>query len=285
MSKSTSDNGNGNIFYGYADPSKEVNSPNFNFCGSKDPSMKFNAPSSMSAAGNKNPTTDMTKSNSDNGNGNIFYGYADPSKEVNSPNFNFYGYADPSKEFNAPSSMRAGNKNPTIDMTKNPSKELNAPSSTTGIPHRQHGNGAPSKEFQVGNVSINETIYFFQKDVRPGKMVYLPLFIAARDMTPFLPDRVAKSIPFLSDKLPEILKHFSVKPESRKADTINETIRSCERVAINGEEKYCATSLESFVDLSISKLGKKSSFCQTSLKKKQKPTIYNCQGSAKYGRK
>lgn len=48
---------------------------------------------------------------------------------------------------------------------------------------------------------------------------------------------------------------------------MNETIKGCERVAINGEEKYCATSLESFVDLGVSKLGKNIQLLSTELGK------------------
>ncbi|KAM3687744.1 hypothetical protein ACB098_10G100100 [Castanea mollissima] len=49
---------------------------------------------------------------------------------------------------------------------------------------------------------------------------------------------------------------FSVKPGSMEADIIQSTIEECEKTGIKGEEKYCATSLESMVDFSTSKLGK-----------------------------
>ncbi|MBA0795222.1 hypothetical protein Gohar_006115, partial [Gossypium harknessii] len=104
--------------------------------------------------------------------------------------------------------------------------------------------------------SINETTYIFEKDLRPGKLVNFPSLITAGDRTPFLADRVAKSVPFSSAKLPEILNHFSLKPQTREANTITETIGGCERAAIDGEQKFCASSLESFIDLSIATLGK-----------------------------
>ncbi|WRX31806.1 BURP domain - like 10 [Theobroma cacao] len=112
-----------------------------------------------------------------------------------------------------------------------------------------------NRELKLDNTAINETIYFFQKDLRPGKMVNLPLLIKTKDMTPFFPFQVAKSIP------------FRVTTESREVDSVNETIKGCERVAINGEEKYCATSLESFVDLGVSKLGKNIQLLSTELGK------------------
>ncbi|TYI12822.1 hypothetical protein ES332_A08G015400v1 [Gossypium tomentosum] len=107
-------------------------------------------------------------------------------------------------------------------------------------------------------VSVDETTFFFQRDLRTGKLVNLPNLIATGDKTPFLPDRVAKSIPFSSAKLPEILNHFS----------------GCERAAINGEQKFCATSLESFIDLSISKLGKQIQLLSIEFSKETKNPLF-----------
>ncbi|XVE63924.1 hypothetical protein DITRI_Ditri07aG0059900 [Diplodiscus trichospermus] len=95
------------------------------------------------------------------------------------------------------------------------------------------------------------------KDLHDGTKVKLPLLITPRDNTTFLPRRVSESTPFSSAKLPEILKHNKLKPGSRAANSVNETIRNCERSSFDGEEKSCATtSLESFTDLSVSMLGK-----------------------------
>ncbi|KAA3471669.1 dehydration-responsive protein RD22-like [Gossypium australe] len=123
-------------------------------------------------------------------------------------------------------------------------------------------------------VSVDETTFFFQRDLRTGKLVSLPNLIATGDKTPFLPDQVAKSIPFSSAKLPEILNHFSLKPQTRDANTICETIRGCERAAINGEQKFCATSLESFIDLSISKLGKQIQLLSIEFSKETKNPLF-----------
>ncbi|MBA0825624.1 hypothetical protein Goarm_010553, partial [Gossypium armourianum] len=122
----------------------------------------------------------------------------------------------------------------------------------------RHGNEEEALKESKGKMvsSIHETMFFFQKDLRTGKLVNLPSLIAASDRTPFLPDRVAKSIPFSSSKFPEILNHFSLKPQTREAEIMKRTIRVCEREAINGEQMFCVTSLESFIDLSIATLGK-----------------------------
>lgn len=87
--------------------------------------------------------------------------------------------------------------------------------------------------------SIHETFFFFQKDLHTGKLVNLPRLITASDRTPFLPDRVAKSVLFSSGKVPEILN------QTREADSIDETIRGCGRESINGEQEFCATSFPS----------------------------------------
>ncbi|CAK7353374.1 unnamed protein product [Dovyalis caffra] len=56
--------------------------------------------------------------------------------------------------------------------------------------------------------------------------------------------------------LPEIYSEFSVKPGSMEAEVMKDTIQECENPGIRGEEKYCATSLESMIDFSTSNLGK-----------------------------
>ncbi|TYI80266.1 hypothetical protein E1A91_D05G076600v1 [Gossypium mustelinum] len=91
-----------------------------------------------------------------------------------------------------------------------------------------YGNADPSMGFGRGSIisRTNITMYFFENDLYP------------------------ESIPFSSDEFPGILKLFSLKPESREAKAMNRTIAMCERRVIEGEDMYCATSLESLVDLS-----------------------------------
>ncbi|XVF04710.1 hypothetical protein REPUB_Repub05bG0108500 [Reevesia pubescens] len=195
----------------------------------------------------------------------------------NHENNNVFYTSDPSKEFktvDAPNSM--------IDMTQHsnsgdgiPRKESIGKTNSLGGNQDAYVDSNLHRKFKVENAAINETIYFFQKNLQPGKMVNLPLLIMKRDMTSFLPDRVAQAIPFSSDKLPKILKHFSLKPQSREADTMNETIKGCERVAINGEEKFCATSLESFIELSISKLGKNIQLLSNELAKETNNSLFS----------
>ncbi|KAH6783775.1 BURP domain-containing protein [Perilla frutescens var. hirtella] len=72
----------------------------------------------------------------------------------------------------------------------------------------------------------------------------------------FLPRQLADSTPFSSNKLPEIYSEFSVNPGSDEAAAMKKTIQECEDAGIRGEEKLCATSLESMVDFTTSKLGR-----------------------------
>ncbi|KAI6680063.1 hypothetical protein NL676_033944 [Syzygium grande] len=80
-------------------------------------------------------------------------------------------------------------------------------------------------------------------------------FTKTSDSAAFLPCEEAKTLPFSSGKLPDILDHFSLKPGSVEAEIMKDTIKECEEAGIKGEEKYCATSLESMIDYTKSKLG------------------------------
>ncbi|XP_050221140.1 BURP domain protein RD22-like [Mercurialis annua] len=88
------------------------------------------------------------------------------------------------------------------------------------------------------------------------------------DTARFLPRQVSDSIPFSSDKLPEILNMFSVKPKTVEAETITNALEDCEVPKIKGEDKYCATSLESLVDFVVSKLGHRVKVVSTEIKTK-----------------
>ncbi|KAJ6795705.1 BURP domain-containing protein 3 isoform X1 [Iris pallida] len=98
------------------------------------------------------------------------------------------------------------------------------------------------------------TLFFLEKDMRPGTKMTLH-FTRTTSGAPFVPRRVANSVPFSSSKLPEILDHFSIQPNTAEADAVENTLHECEEPALDGESKFCATSLESMVELSTSSLG------------------------------
>nr|CAH59196.1 BURP-domain containing protein [Plantago major] len=96
------------------------------------------------------------------------------------------------------------------------------------------------------------SLFFLEKDMHAGTKMKLQ-FVKTSNQATFLPRQVADSIPFSSKRFPEILRKF--KPTSDEADIMKDTIKDCEDEGIKGEEKFCATSLESMIDFCTSKLG------------------------------
>ncbi|VAI52560.1 unnamed protein product [Triticum turgidum subsp. durum] len=102
-------------------------------------------------------------------------------------------------------------------------------------------------------------LFFLEKDLHmhAGRKKLMKLHFMA---TPgagdkFLPRSEADAIPFSSDKVPEILGHFSLKQDSQEAAQMAQTLRHCEAPAAEGEHKWCPTSLESMIDIATSSLG------------------------------
>lgn len=98
-------------------------------------------------------------------------------------------------------------------------------------------------------------LFFKENDLHYGTKMDLH-FTPSSSQATFLPRQVADSIPFSSSKVNDVFTKFSIKPESEEANAVKNTLSECEETSIKGEEKYCATSLESMVDFSTSKLGK-----------------------------
>ncbi|KAK4277041.1 hypothetical protein QN277_015099 [Acacia crassicarpa] len=100
----------------------------------------------------------------------------------------------------------------------------------------------------------NVALFFLEKDMKAGHKMKLH-FTQSSNQASFLPRELANSIPFSSAKFNDILNRFDIKPESEEAEVMKNTVKECEEAGIKGEEKYCATSLESMVDFTRSKLG------------------------------
>ncbi|KFK27813.1 hypothetical protein AALP_AA8G433300 [Arabis alpina] len=117
----------------------------------------------------------------------------------------------------------------------------------------------------------NAALFFLEKDLVPGKAMNVRF--NAEDgyggKTAFLPR--GETVPFGSEKFSEILNTLSVRPGSEEAEMMKKTIEECEAKRVGGEEKYCATSLESMVDFSVSKLGKDLRAVSTEVSKKNLP--------------
>lgn len=116
----------------------------------------------------------------------------------------------------------------------------------------------------------NVALFFLEKDLHPGRKMNLH-FTRTTSGATFLPRQAADAIPFSSDKLPQVMEKFSVEPQSIEAKLMRQTIDQCEEPAQQGEEKYCATSLESMVDFSTSKLGTSVQPMSTEVEKEDTP--------------
>ncbi|KAE8692644.1 hypothetical protein F3Y22_tig00110831pilonHSYRG00315 [Hibiscus syriacus] len=91
------------------------------------------------------------------------------------------------------------------------------------------------KDLEVGN---SMSIYFRKKDSSTSPL--------------FLPRDEAKAIPFSLTELPNFLRFFSFSQDSPQAKAMEATLRECETPAIKGEIKFCATSIASMLDFTIS---------------------------------
>ncbi|WVZ18549.1 hypothetical protein V8G54_005871 [Vigna mungo] len=98
------------------------------------------------------------------------------------------------------------------------------------------------------------TLFFSEEGLRRGAKLDL-YFPKIKYLTLLLPREITEHIPFSSDKINEILETLAVKPDSKNAENVEETLKNCEDPGMSGEEKHCATSVESMVDFVTSKLG------------------------------
>ncbi|KAM0053568.1 putative BURP domain-containing protein [Helianthus debilis subsp. tardiflorus] len=113
---------------------------------------------------------------------------------------------------------------------------------------------------QVSKNHLNDNpiakLLFLEKDLQQyGEMKLC--FMKDNQKKPFLPKNVSDSIPFSSKDLPVIYNKFSINPDSMVAELMKQTLSLCEHKGIEGEEIFCATSLESMVDFCTAKLGGK----------------------------
>ncbi|KAJ1387169.1 BURP domain, partial [Sesbania bispinosa] len=116
-------------------------------------------------------------------------------------------------------------------------------------------------------------IIFLEEDLQPGKTLEVP-FVKRKYTVPLLPRQVTQHIPFSLGKMKEILEMLAVKPNSKNAEIVEKTIGRCEAPPMDGEEKYCATSLESMVDFITSKLGKNVRTISTEVERETKLQIF-----------
>ncbi|KAJ6766361.1 hypothetical protein OIU79_022337 [Salix purpurea] len=128
------------------------------------------------------------------------------------------------------------------------------------------------KSIQQKNALPNSTLFYLYNDLHPGKKMKLQFTNSGTKVT-FLPRQVAESIPFSSDQLSEILEYFSLQVNSKEAQVIIDEVGSCESPNMEGEEKYCATSLESLIDFNVERLGQNVEVLSTDPGEKQEYTV------------
>uniref|UniRef100_A0A0D9ZVR5 BURP domain-containing protein n=1 Tax=Oryza glumipatula TaxID=40148 RepID=A0A0D9ZVR5_9ORYZ len=110
----------------------------------------------------------------------------------------------------------------------------------------------------VNPASSAASVFFLEKDLFPGTKMTIH-FTHATAGAALLSRGRADSVPFASEKLPEILSQLFIPAGSPTADAMRSTLAECEAARIAGEttkhEHYCATSLESMVEFVASSLG------------------------------
>ncbi|GAB4837924.1 hypothetical protein Ancab_027452 [Ancistrocladus abbreviatus] len=101
-------------------------------------------------------------------------------------------------------------------------------------------------------------VFFTLDDLKVGKRI--SLYFPVRRYPHLLPKQDAESIPFTLAELPSLLDSFSFPHDSPQAKAMEETLRQCGLEPIEGEIKFCATSLESMLDFVRSVLGTETKF-------------------------
>ncbi|KAK9667402.1 hypothetical protein RND81_14G253700 [Saponaria officinalis] len=101
----------------------------------------------------------------------------------------------------------------------------------------------------MDHMELSWNILFHIQDLQLGKNINLYFPIKNSSQTPhFIPKQEADSIPFLSSDITKILDFFSFDQDSPQSKAIKQTLNHCELPPLNGETKFCATSLESMLD-------------------------------------
>ncbi|XP_042485762.1 polygalacturonase-1 non-catalytic subunit beta-like [Macadamia integrifolia] len=97
--------------------------------------------------------------------------------------------------------------------------------------------------------------YFLESMVKEGGFIPVP---DLRDHIPyksFVPRPLASKIPFSSSRIEELNKLFGVVNKSNMDKYIQDTLQTCEKNPIRGEQNICVTSAEDLIDFVVEKLG------------------------------
>ncbi|KAG6779505.1 hypothetical protein NC653_011612 [Populus alba x Populus x berolinensis] len=141
-----------------------------------------------------------------------------------------------------------------------------------GGDHRNHEHGHLSSH--MNHMDPSDKIFFTIKDLQVGKT--LPIYFYYRDpsTSPHLISREeANSIPFSLAELPYLLEFFSLSKESPQAKAMEYTLTQCELELMEGETKFCATSLESMLDFAQATFGSETQVKALTTNHLRKPVV------------
>ncbi|KAL9238194.1 hypothetical protein vseg_012655 [Gypsophila vaccaria] len=119
------------------------------------------------------------------------------------------------------------------------------------VPHRRRHSilSVSSPLSHIVHMPLSWNILFHIEDLKLGNNIKLYFPTKNSSHTPhFIPKQEADSIPFSSSSIAEILKHFDFSQDSPQAKAVKRTLHHCELPPIEGETKFCATSLESMLE-------------------------------------
>ncbi|KAL2346138.1 hypothetical protein Fmac_000138 [Flemingia macrophylla] len=118
-----------------------------------------------------------------------------------------------------------------------------------------------TKDVDHNPIELELHVFFTPKDLKLGKK--MPFYFSKKNSSKspkFLTREEADKIPFSSKHLPSLLKFFSIPKHSPQAKAMKYTLKQCEFEPMEGETKFCATSLESLFDFTHYLFGSDSQF-------------------------
>ncbi|CAK8576503.1 unnamed protein product [Lathyrus sativus] len=140
------------------------------------------------------------------------------------------------------------------DLVETENKLLDISQNGTNEPQKEHKHHEHNHNHNHMDPSV--MVFFTLQDLKVGKrmQIYFPKRNPSTSPK-FWPKDKADSLPFSLNKLQTLLKIFSFSHDSPQAKAMVDTLTECESKPIQGELKYCATSLESMLDFTQRTLG------------------------------
>ncbi|KAH9603418.1 hypothetical protein KSS87_022985 [Heliosperma pusillum] len=125
----------------------------------------------------------------------------------------------------------------------------------------KHGCNHMTTNTSLDHMELSWNILFHIEDLKLGKKIklYFPIKNSTQ-ISHLIPKQEADLIPFSSSDTAKILEFFSYTQDSPQAKAIKETLNHCELPPLNGETKFCATSLESMLEKLTPLFGEGSKF-------------------------